>query len=74
MLGTAIAVLGLTGCGRKNNLDPPASAAATAEPVQSSIPANQRTATGAPAGFGRDGQATAPVGEKRRIPLDALID
>lgn len=37
-------------------------------------PANQRAANGERAGVASDGRPIAPRGEKRRIPLDALID
>ncbi len=35
---------------------------------------SQRTVTGERAGIAADGRAVAPQGEKRRVPLDALID
>ncbi|MCW5686370.1 MAG: lipoprotein [Pseudolabrys sp.] len=37
-------------------------------------PLSQRTVTGERAGIAADGRPIAPIGEKRRIPLDALID
>ncbi len=37
-------------------------------------PMSQRTVTGERAGMASDGRAIAPQGEKRRVPLDALID
>jgi len=37
-------------------------------------PMSQRTVTGERAGIAADGRAVAPQGEKRRVPLDALID
>lgn len=37
-------------------------------------PESQRTAIGERAGVASDGRPIAPRGEKRRIPLDALID
>ena len=41
---------------------------------QPSEPDSQRTVTGARAGIDSSGAAVAPAGEKRRIPLDVLID
>jgi predicted small lipoprotein YifL len=86
VLGLAIAAMGLSGCGRKGGLDPPPSAAAPQAAPQSTPaaglspignapqdPADQRTILGERAGV-VEGRAVAPVGEKRRIPLDALID
>jgi predicted small lipoprotein YifL len=37
-------------------------------------PASQQTVLGGRAGIDSSGAAIAPVGEKRRIPLDVLID
>lgn len=41
---------------------------------QPSEPDSQRTVTGARTGIDSSGAAVAPAGEKRRIPLDVLID
>jgi len=85
VLGAALAALALAGCGRKGPLELPPSAAAVPQERQApglsplgsgppSEPASQRSAIGEPAGIASDGRAIAPVGEKRRIPLDVLID
>jgi predicted small lipoprotein YifL len=86
-LGMTLAALALAGCGRKGPLELPPSASAVPQerqpqspglsPLSASQPAepaNQRSAIGEPAGIARDGRAIAPVGEKRHIPLDVLID
>jgi len=41
---------------------------------QAQEPESQRTVNGERAGVATDGRAIAPRGEKRHIPLDALID
>lgn len=89
ILGAAIAALGLVGCGRKGGLDAPPSGAAVPQSQErqsarpsglspigsgSSDPVDQRAVTGERAGMSGDGRAVAPVGEKRHIPLDVLID
>jgi predicted small lipoprotein YifL len=83
-----MAALALAGCGRKGGLDPPPSAAASPQqPAQQqgvglspltaeqpSEPASQKSVLGERAGIGSGGAAIAPVGKKRHIPLDVLID
>ncbi len=52
--------VGLSACGRKGPLDPPPSAAAGPVPTDLDVDAS--------------GRPIAPPGQKRRIPLDALLD
>ncbi len=52
--------VGLSACGRKGPLDPPPSAAAGPAPTDLDVDAS--------------GRPIAPPGQKRRIPLDALLD
>lgn len=52
--------VGLSACGRKGPLDAPPSAAAGPAPTDLDVDASGRT--------------IAPPGQKRRIPLDALLD
>ena len=86
LVGAVIAVVGLAGCGRKGPLELPPSAAAPVEATpQPQVGINpmgqpqateetQRTVTGQRPGIGTDGRPVAPIGEKRHIPLDVLID
>jgi predicted small lipoprotein YifL len=83
-----MAALAVAGCGRKGPLDPPPSISAAPQPEQqrqqSGLPSfgtgqppepeSQRTVLGARAGIDSTGAAVAPAGEKKRIPLDVLID
>ena len=55
-----VAALGVSACGRKGPLDPPPSAAAGPAPTDLDVDAA--------------GRPIAPPGQKRRIPLDALLD
>jgi len=83
MIGALVAALGLAACGRKGPLDPPPGAASAA-PTQESAPATpamiQPIGGGTPgrshdgAGITREGAAVAPKGEKKRIPIDVLLD
>jgi len=66
LVGVLAAALALGGCGRKGPLDPPPGARLT-EPAPAGPPA-------APYEVGPDGQPLAPVGPKKRIFLDWLID
>ena len=56
----ALLALGLSGCGRKGPLDPPP--ASLAGPQQSAIETDA------------DGRPLAPPGEKKRLPIDFLLD
>jgi predicted small lipoprotein YifL len=60
----------LTACGRKGPLDPPPAASVTGEkaaPIGSA-------ATAANPGVDANGKPLAPAGEKKRIPLDVLLN
>ncbi|MGC1466086.1 MAG: lipoprotein [Pseudolabrys sp.] len=84
VLGTLVAALTLAGCGRKGPLDPPPSAAAPVQPEAPTSggllsPMGPAAASGTRsddhrAGVTSDGQAVAPRGQNKRIPLDALLD
>ena len=90
VIGALAAALGLAGCGRKGPLDPPPSAAAPgAQPQATNQPPSimgpfgspsssggQTASGGAGTGAGVDpsGQAIAPKGEHKRIPLDSLLN
>jgi predicted small lipoprotein YifL len=86
VIGALAATLGLAGCGRKGPLDPPPTAAAPgAQPQTTSqtpsimgpfgAPSNGGQTASGGAGAGVDnGQAVAPKGEHKRIPLDSLLN
>lgn len=64
LIGALAAALGLTACGRKGALDPPPGA---------SIQGDQTTAGGQPV-MGTNGSPRAPIGPKKHIPLDNLLN
>jgi predicted small lipoprotein YifL len=86
VIGALAAALGLAGCGRKGPLDPPPTAAAPgAQPQATNQPAGimapfgpppsgGQTANSGGAGVDDNGQAVAPKGEHKRIPLDSLLN
>ena len=78
-----VASLGLAACGRKGPLDPPPGASLEGVP-QPNMP-DVMSSKGRPApigsdatadnpGVGPDGQAQAPKGPKKKIPLDVLLN
>ena len=77
LIGALAASLGLAACGRKGPLDPPPGASLEGEPqpdipgmLSSNPPAPRANVEG-----GQDGQPlTAPKGQKKRIPLDVLLN
>jgi predicted small lipoprotein YifL len=82
---TAVALIALTcvlaGCGRKAGLDAPPGAAADAANTQQpgSVNGNPNSVTNLQsevyrAPGGSSSVAVAPRGEKKRIPLDAILD
>ncbi len=81
LVAALAASLGLTACGRKGSLDPPPSASVTGEPQASAdalltpvaTPIGGRAADGNP-GVDKNGQAMAPKGPKKSIPLDVLLN
>ena len=82
LVGALAASFALTGCGRKGPLDPPPGASIANEP-QANMPNLMNPVRGAPIGgqtvdnnpgVGPDGQPLAPKGEKKRIPLDVLLN
>jgi predicted small lipoprotein YifL len=91
VIGALAAALGLAGCGRKGPLDPPPAAAApTGQPAESTQPgfmtpfggppgtssSTGQIASGGGGGAGVDasGQAVAPKGPHKSIPLDVLLN
>ena len=82
LIGVAVAALGLAACGRKGPLDPPPGASLAGEP-QAHNPGLMSPVGAAPiggqakdgdTGVGPDGKPQAPKGEKKRIPLDILLN
>jgi predicted small lipoprotein YifL len=83
LIGVLAASLGLAACGRKGPLDPPPGASLDGV-TQPDIPGlMSSTGRAAPIGsddvdghpgVGPDGQAIAPKGPKKRIPLDVLLN
>jgi predicted small lipoprotein YifL len=59
LLFAALLALGLSGCGRKGPLDPPPASYA---PVQPAIETDA------------EGRPLAPPGERKRLPIDFLLD
>jgi predicted small lipoprotein YifL len=82
LIGVLAAALGLTACGRKGPLDPPpgASLEGVAQPNAPNLISNKgRSAIGAEPdadnpGVDENGQARAPKGPKKRIPLDNILN
>jgi predicted small lipoprotein YifL len=81
LIGLFAAALGLAACGRKGALDPPpgASLEGVAQPNAPNLISNSRGAIGSKKdknnpGVGEDGQALAPTGPNKRIPLDNLLN
>ncbi len=72
VVGTLVAALGLSACGRKGPLDPPPGAAQYSEPGPGPSQAPPVTQVG----VGRDGKATAPSKSRDNRPfiLDWLVD
>lgn len=71
------AALGLSACGRKGPLDaPPGAASSQARaPSTDGQPQPERSLLGDPSSnSSANGIPLAPKGEKKRIPLDALLD
>ena len=83
LIGALVASLGLAACGRKGPLDPPPGASLDGQP-QVDIPgltsSNGKSkpiggeAKQGEAGIGADGQPVAAKGERKRIPLDVLLN
>jgi predicted small lipoprotein YifL len=74
LAGALVASLGLAACGRKGPLDPPPAAAAAAPAGDSrAAPIGSESAKDNP-GVGPHGQAVAPKGPNKRIPLDVLLN
>ena len=81
LVGALAASFALTGCGRKGPLDPPPGASLANEPqahnpvlmTPIAAPIGGQTTSNNP-GVGPDGQPLAPKGEKKRIPLDVLLN
>ena len=83
LTGVLVASLGLAACGRKGPLDPPPGASLYGDPQANSldqmsvndgsVPIGGVSRDGHP-GVDADGKPMAPVGPKRRIPLDVLLN
>lgn len=79
-IGLIVASCALAGCGRKAYLDAPpgASADQTGTPTSDYATANPNSAANLQSDVyrppGSNNVPTAPRGEKKRIPLDALLD
>lgn len=76
LIGVLALSLGLSACGRKGPLDPPPSVSADGEP-RAETPASQPSPMGAimpGSGQGDDDRSAEPVGPKKRIPLDILLN
>ena len=82
LIGVLAAALGLAACGRKGPLDPPPGASLEGEPqphAPNLISNKGVKAIGSdPAddypGVDENGQARAPKGPKKRIPLDNILN
>jgi predicted small lipoprotein YifL len=74
MAGALVAALGLAACGRKGPLDPPPAAAAAAPAGDSRAAPIGSESTKDNPGVGPHGQAVAPKGPNKRIPLDVLLN
>ena len=82
LIGTLIASLGLAACGRKGPLDLPPGASLANEPQASAqvagsgptiMPIGGETKNNNP-GVDANGRPQAPIGPRKRIPLDVLLD
>jgi predicted small lipoprotein YifL len=76
LIGLFAAAMALTACGRKGPLDPPPGASLAGEPQPAApglISGNHGT-SGSKARKSEDGQAQAPTGPNKRIPLDSLLN
>ena len=82
LIGALIASLGVAACGRKGPLDPPpgASLEGVAQPNAPNLISNKgvRAIGSVPdddnPGVDENGQARAPKGPKKRIPLDNILN
>ena len=82
LIGVLAAALGLAACGRKGPLDPPpgASLEGVAQPVAPNLMSNTgRKSIGTKddpdnPGVDENGQARAPKGPVKRIPLDNILN
>jgi len=68
VLAALAAALGLAGCGRKGPLDPPPAASLAGDH------AAQAKKAGTPPAMDASGRPRAAPGEKKRIPLDILLN
>ena len=82
LIGALVASLGLAACGRKGPLESPPGYQSEAQP-QATTPGLMGTRTATPiggqakegfAGVDSSGRAVAPPGQKKRIPLDVLLN
>jgi predicted small lipoprotein YifL len=64
MIGALAAALGLAACGRKGPLDPPPGASVNGD----------QTTVGGRQVMGVNGSPHAPIGPKKHIPLDNLLN
>ncbi|HVX99259.1 MAG TPA: lipoprotein [Pseudorhodoplanes sp.] len=74
-LAAALAgALALAACGRKGPLDAPPGAAITPAAAPEAAPQEDRTLFGDATNRDPGSQPVAPKGQKKRIPLDVLLD
>ena len=74
-LSVLVAMILLSGCGRKGPLDPPPGS--TFQPPSSNTQVEEgdnSTQPNVQSTFGQDGRPIAPRGVKKKLPADALID
>lgn len=72
LIGALAVSLGLAACGRKGPLDPPPGA--SLDNSASPAPIGGSAAPDGSTGIGPDGQPVAGKGERKRIPLDVLLN
>ena len=72
LIAAALLAFTLAGCGRKSSLDPPPRASAL--PAQPGQPGRRRAANLGLFDPTEEEPIAAPPGQKRRLPIDAILD